>query len=66
MSDNLIIEDFPMSEIEFANRFNTEQACIDYLAKMKWPDGFGCRRCGHRACWISAKHLYICTRCEAP
>ena len=61
---DLIIEDFPMSEIEFEKRFNTEQACMDYLAKMKWPEEFCCQRCGHREYWISAKRLYICTRCE--
>lgn len=62
---DLIIEDFPMSEIEFEKRFNTEQTCMDYLAKMKWPEGFCCRCCGHREHWISAKRIYICTRCEA-
>lgn len=62
---DLIIEDFPMSEIEFEKRFNTEQACMDYLAKMKWPEGFCCQRCGHWQYWISAKRLYICTRCES-
>ena len=36
---DLIIEDFPMSEIEFEKRFNTDQARMDYLAKMKWPEG---------------------------
>jgi hypothetical protein len=65
MSDNFIIEDFPMSEIEFEKRYNSEQACIDYLSKMKWPDGFCCRNCGHRAYWFSSKHLFICTRCES-
>jgi transposase-like protein len=65
MSDNFIIEDFPMSQVEFENRYHTEQACIDYLAKMKWPDGFCCRNCGHRAYWFSSKHLFICTRCES-
>ena len=62
---DLIIEDFPMSEIEFEKRFNTEQACMDYLAKMKWPEGFCCQRCGHQEYWISAKRLYICIRCES-
>ena len=62
---DLIIEDFPMSEIEFEKRFNTEQACMDYLAKRKWPEGFCCQRCGHQEYWISAKRLYICTRCES-
>ena len=47
MSDNFIIEDFPMSEVEFEKRYNTEQACIDYLFKRKWPDGFCCQKCGH-------------------
>jgi hypothetical protein len=32
---DLIIEDFPMSEIEFEKRISTELACMDYLAKMK-------------------------------
>ena len=62
---DLTIEDFPMSEIEFEKRFSTEQACMDYLAQMKWPEGFCCQRCGHREYWISAKRLYICTRCES-
>lgn len=62
---DLIIEDFPMSEIEFEKRFSTEQACMDYLATMKWPEGFCCQRCGHQEYWISAKRLYICTRCES-
>ena len=59
-------EDFPCSEVEFENRFSTEQACRDYLINMKWPDGFHCRNCGHKEYWISAKYLYICTRCETP
>ena len=59
-------EDFPCSEVEFENRFNTEKACRDYLINMKWPDGFHCRNCGHKKYWTSAKHLYICTRCETP
>ena len=66
MSEFTITEDFPTSEMEFDKRFSNEQACRDYLAEIKWPEGFICRKCGHRQYWISAKHLYICTRCEAP
>ena len=66
MTDFIIDEDFPCSQFEFENRFNSEQACRDYLASMKWPDGFHCRNCGHQKYWISAKGLYICTRCESP
>ena len=66
MTDFFIDEDFPCSQVEFDKRFSTEQACRDYLIDMKWPDGFNCPKCGHKEYWISAKGLYICTRCESP
>ena len=65
MTEFYITEDFPTSEIEFEKRFHTEKACYDYLFKMKWPDGFVCPKCGHQFYWISAKYVYICTRCES-
>lgn len=64
MTQFTIAEDFPESEIEFEKRFNNEQACRDYLANMKWPNGFTCRKCGNGQYWVSARGLYICTRCE--
>jgi len=66
MTEFCIDVDFPCNQVEFEKRFNTEQACRDYLANMKWPDGFHCRSCGHSQYWISARSLYICTRCESP
>jgi hypothetical protein len=27
----------------FVTRFNTEEACTDYLFQIKWPNGFVCR-----------------------
>lgn len=66
MTEFFIDEDFPRNQVEFDKRFGSEQACRDYLAKMKWPDGFHCRNCGHQQYWISAKGLYICIRCESP
>jgi transposase-like protein len=59
-----IMEDFPKNEIEFDQRFLNESACFDYLYKMKWPNGFSCTQCGHRAYWVSSKNIYICTCCE--
>ena len=66
MAEFIICADFPRNQVEFEKRFGSEQTCRDYLAKIKWPDGFICRNCGHQAYWISAKGLYICTRCESP
>ena len=62
----VITEDFPGSELEFEKRFSNERACQRYLAEMKWPSSFICRKCGHRQYWQSARNLYICTRCETP
>jgi transposase-like protein len=59
-----ITEDFPKSEIEFDKRFSDIDKCYDYLFQTIWPDGFCCKVCGHTKFWISAKHIYICTRCE--
>jgi len=64
MTDFIITEDFPKNEAEFDERFPTEQACCDYLFKNRWPQGFICRRCEHRAYWKSSRGLYICSNCE--
>jgi hypothetical protein len=64
MIDFTLKEDFPRCEIEFDQRFNTLDACYEYLAQIKWPDGFICEKCGHKACWISSKYIYICRKCE--
>jgi transposase-like protein len=66
MTEFIISEDFPRNQVEFEKRFNDEQACRDYMAKIKWPDGFRCRSCGNQHYWISSRGLYICTRCESP
>jgi hypothetical protein len=64
MTEFTIAEDFPKSEIEFDQRFSKPEACFDYLFKQKWPDGFVCKKCGHKQYWLSSRNLYICTQCE--
>lgn len=34
------------SLISFQQRFGTEQACIEYLASVRWPTGYKCKKCG--------------------
>lgn len=64
MNDFTIAEDFPNCEIEFDQRFMNIDACYEYLARAKWPDGFTCKKCGHNAYWLSSKNIYICKKCE--
>jgi len=35
MTEIIISEDFPRNQVEFEKRFASEQACRDYLAKIK-------------------------------
>ena len=37
---------FPKSLREFQAKFASEEACQEYLAACRWPDGFVCPRCG--------------------
>ena len=32
---------------EFYARFQTDEDCLEYLASIKWAEGFKCRKCGH-------------------
>lgn len=35
-----------MNLIDVARQFATEEACVDYLERMRWPDGVKCLKCG--------------------
>jgi transposase-like protein len=58
------VEDYPRTVLEFEQRFATEQACRDYLAKLRWPDGYSCPRCGCRQTWMMKRDLYWCQQCN--
>jgi len=58
------MEDFPKNQLEFEERFGDEEACREYLAALRWPDGFKCPSCGSCDSWKSRRGLYQCTRCD--
>lgn len=49
---------------EFEDNFTSEQACIDYLFRLRWPEGFRCPRCGHERFWAMNRGLYRCSSCD--
>lgn len=57
-------EDFPKNEVDFDNRFSSEQACFDYLFQLRWPEGFHCPHCGHIEYWMTSRGLYLCRQCK--
>lgn len=54
--------DYPMTLDEFETEFSSEEACKNYIFKLRWPNGFICPRCGHDKAWYS-KGLHECKNC---
>lgn len=53
-----------ISLLEFNDRFNSEQKCIEYLFKVRWPNGFRCLKCGHDSYYkVNRGGLYKCQSC---
>jgi transposase-like protein len=59
------MEDFPRTLFELEERFSTNQACLDYLYELRWPDGFVCPRCGHQGGWRLACETIQCPACSS-
>jgi transposase-like protein len=57
------VEDFPGDLTEFEARFATEEACRQYLFRLRWPDGFRCPRCGGGKYWTLRGVLLQCAAC---
>lgn len=50
--------------LEFAERFNSDKTCIEYLAHIKWNDGFKCVKCGHTGSQVRRNHSRTCNKCS--
>jgi len=49
--------------LELEERFATDEACLEYLFKVRWPEGFRCPHCGHEKAWSTKRNLFHCARC---
>ena len=55
---------YPSDQMEFEKMFKTEQDCIDYLVRLRWPKGFECPRCGSIRFWEKSKGRFECSDCH--
>ena len=56
--------DFPRSLKEFQARFRDDEACREYLAACRWPDGFRCGQCGQAEVFeLPQRRLRQCKAC---
>jgi len=58
--------DYPGTFQEFDEWFSSENACLDYIAKLRWPKGFTCPRCGFNTAKPSLmeRGLFLCRKCK--
>jgi ribosomal protein L37AE/L43A len=58
------VDVYSKSILEFRERFATEQACRDYVAKLRWPQGFVCPSCQTTKSWKMKSEIYWCSTCH--
>ena len=51
------------SLLEFTERFKTDLDCEEYLASLKWEDGYCCRKCGHTKYQVRKDFSRTCNIC---
>jgi len=57
------MEDYPRNLAEFEARFASDEACRDYLFRLRWPEGFRCPRCGWGKAWPVRRAVFECAHC---
>jgi transposase-like protein len=57
--------DYPNTYREFVKMFPTDEACADYLARLRWPEGFICPACGAAGvAWRESRGRLGCSACR--
>jgi hypothetical protein len=55
--------DYPQTYQEFRSWFPDELSCREYLAGLRWPQGFSCPGCGSGGYWRTGTGLWMCAEC---
>ncbi len=56
--------DYPRTLQEFDKWFSNEATCIEYLQRLRWPEGFRCPNCGGNKAWLTGRGLLRCSHCQ--
>lgn len=58
------MEDYPYTLLDMEERYSSDEDCRDYLATLRWPEGFICPGCDGRNSWRMRRGLYLCRNCR--
>lgn len=57
------MEDYPRTLMELEKRFSTQDACLEYLWRLRYPAGWACPRCAGGEGWRASRGRHVCRRC---
>jgi transposase-like protein len=58
------MESYPKNIFEFDRLFESEKTCAEYLASIRWADGFICPKCKGTKYWQTGSGHMMCTICN--
>ncbi len=59
------VKDYPQTWNEFLDWFATEDACLSYLERLRWANGFVCPNCGSSAeAYRASRTRLMCRDCQ--
>ena len=50
--------------MDFEKQFSTEEACLSYLERIRWPAGFRCPACQCAKAWRTKRDTFFCANCK--
>jgi predicted RNA-binding Zn-ribbon protein involved in translation (DUF1610 family) len=66
-----VVRTHPVGGVDYPNTFQQllawfpdDAACLNYLAGLRWPDGFVCPACGSNRYWRTATARWMCADCD--
>ena len=57
------MSEYPRTVLEFRDWFVDDAACLAYVARLRWPEGFRCPICGMADHWVTGRGLRHCQQC---
>lgn len=57
--------EYPKDMREFRRKFSSDAACLEYLIRCRWPDGFVCPKCSSKsATLLTTRPVFQCHGCR--
>lgn len=57
------MDEYPKTPADFDALFCSEEACREYLIRLRWPEGIACPKCQGLKVWPTKRDLMMCAGC---